>query len=477
LTGSTDQSDCTDPFELIHNTDGSVNLVRNGITLHSRHNPEREAKRFAISVSDQLHQRNIKSKSILLIGVGWGYHIPYICKLCSECTIYIFEPIPEILKILKESGRIEALHLSNLVWIDNPDAVNHLHPLTMVLPVYGRIFRRRLASILSPSGGIDTTTASRFARIWFRNFFKRVSDRKGLPYLVRIDHDSPTPPAALYCGAGPHLIDEIAPLIQSNRHPIFLIASDTALAPLQAAGLHPDIVISMDAGYGTYEHLNAFLKSRNSPNGLPGDTPFLTWTGGPASLETLNANILLYPTTFPLDQLIEPLVRQPAWINPSRNQAGIALHIAARAGCAKLFTAGADFVASDGADTHTGGTGYTLYAMKRLDRTHPLEGYRVRGYGRHLTEKNRSARTGLNDLSTELHIPVLPVSKNGDDFILSSRGDDLNIRFLVNEIPTGQIREYILHNIDRIDYRTIEDSGVRGAEAFIHRYRRIMDRN
>lgn len=79
-------------YELQPSRNGLTVPVINGVYLHSIYNPVKEAEAFA-----KTNERNIKlKKNILILGLGFGYHVEEIAKLArifhKEYNIVVLEP-------------------------------------------------------------------------------------------------------------------------------------------------------------------------------------------------------------------------------------------------------------------------------------------------------------------------------------------------------------------------------------------------
>jgi len=273
----------------------------------------------------------------------------------------------------------------------------------VVLPSLLRLWPEILQDLLQPEN-TDRSSTDRFFRRWTFNFFGKILEKNTLP-LIRSLHSEHH--GCLFCGAGPGLLDDLKP-IQKNLHKMLIISSDTALAPLLANQIVPDLILSIDAGRGTEYHFSAAQKLKKIP--FPSSIPVLSWLPGPSVLDDFFSDIIYYPSSFPFDQVLCEYAKLDFWENPSRNLAGLALILAGLAGFASLYTAGADFKAKN-QQSHIRGSGYTYYALQRVNRTCSLEMYRPGGYSDRLTQKNKTALEGLMDLSVKLGIKVLPLSE------------------------------------------------------------------
>ncbi|MCR9141999.1 MAG: hypothetical protein NXI24_07085 [bacterium] len=275
------------------------------------------------------------------------------------------------------------------------------------------------------AGQVDRATGGRFLRQWTRNALIRLrgdSKNQNAPFefinpdgILKTETDAADPGEVLYCGAGPGLPVDLGldpfvsngatqtqtlqerrrERVQELRRNYFIVAADTALAPLLHAGLEPDLAISIDSGPGTYFHLVA--AARVAGPGFSGFSfPVLTNLAGPRCLSLFFERRIYYRTSTPLDQWLAlgPLGGIGELSNPTRNALGIALHIARLLGSKVLRTAGSD-LQSAGRQTHVSGTGYTEYARLGVQRRFSLEMYQPGGYAR---RDGKQERTQKNEL-------------------------------------------------------------------------------
>ena len=286
-------------------------------------------------------------------------------------------------------------------------------------PQYMRLFSDLETRLLQRirSSDLDASTTGRFFRQWTRNFLALIQSKKSITFLKGLRF-SVKPDAVLFCGAGPNLIDDLQKNEQafaSENRNLFIVAADSAVAPLLARNIRPDLIISVDSGPGTAYHFRAvdrLIKNRHKWS-LPLDIPVLSWSAGPRLLELYFKEVYYYRSSFPFDQLLGagPLKDIQEWRNLSRNTAGIALLAGALVGMKCFYTAGADFCSIND-QSHIRGTGYTIYSIESQNRIHPVEMYRPGGYGKKPIAKNRVALNGLLKMAEDLEIEIKPLKSN-----------------------------------------------------------------
>lgn len=90
-------------IELQSSRDGYCVPVINGIYLHSIYNPIKEAETFAQNNSNALASKN----NILILGLGFGYHIEEVAKLTAQYhqkyKIIVIEPNQDLVNLFKSN--------------------------------------------------------------------------------------------------------------------------------------------------------------------------------------------------------------------------------------------------------------------------------------------------------------------------------------------------------------------------------------
>ncbi|HOX18810.1 MAG TPA: DUF115 domain-containing protein, partial [Spirochaetales bacterium] len=101
---------------------------------------------------------------------------------------------------------------------------------------------------------VNERTLRRFGRLWVRNLARNAAEpgrRRGIAGLAGAFAGFP----ALVLAAGPTL-DEVLPLLPELRERALVIAVDTALPSLAAAGIESDFVVVADPQYWNARHLD-----------------------------------------------------------------------------------------------------------------------------------------------------------------------------------------------------------------------------
>ena len=199
-------------LQLCSNQDASFNFSHAAGFLHSRHAPQKEARRFADEICAQVNEELSKLDSIaseaslrgppppqaalnvVVIGVGWGYLIEELSAINSQSAseteraveFFFYEPIPEVYQTLKSQGRLKVLENLNVKLSKDLRALRQelqkkdkTQILFHISPSYKRLFPQLLSEVsnsFKQAGSIveqvDQNTAKHFLRQWTRNAFR-----------------------------------------------------------------------------------------------------------------------------------------------------------------------------------------------------------------------------------------------------------------------------------------------------------------
>jgi hypothetical protein len=207
------------------------NIDDKGFYLHSRYNPENEAKVLIDKYKDEIEE----DSHVIFIGIGLGYHIKEFSESYSEAKISIYEPFEEILE--EAMSRINLTHLksnhlkiistgneykklieavssgytNSTVFIELPSYKNHLSKY------YENFLKELKEGIHSTRRSIHTNLS--FQKRWIVNSFANFSQVINTPNILMQDEDMFKDKTAIVVAAGPSLNDEIENLrfIKENK--------------------------------------------------------------------------------------------------------------------------------------------------------------------------------------------------------------------------------------------------------------------
>lgn len=350
--------------------------------FHSARNPEAEARRIVAQIRKELPEQS----SLILIGLGSGFIISELLR--ENIDFILFEPVKGLIEILRQHNRLpEELHVRSSNQLQQTLESMHNNGRSVyifVLPVYRRLFPEIIPAIDQllvkhqkhdplPGQSVDERTIKRFSKRWFRNFMIRANHCSEVRFLTGLRSEYK---AMLFCGAGPTLLDDLRKLPLSPGE-VLIIAADSAVSPVILSGIEPDIILSIDAGYGTGFHFSdvpAEINPRTSEN-----IHVLNWMSG-----FRFQNSIFFRTNYPIEQILSfrpdgPLYNLPLFENPLRNVTGHAINLARLAGIKQIYAAGTNFRSIQG-QSHSPSTGYCSYIRNKCHRTLNHETYMSRNF-------------------------------------------------------------------------------------------------
>lgn len=217
-----------------------------GLRLHSR-NPETETLRQWEGLA------LAKGQTVFFVGAGLGYLVEKALRF--ECRVIWVES--NALILAAALNRCDYTQYKDQLHILIPplsrDTLDTLLSGSAVeeLAVY---VHRPTATALKGSytlieqwtlrRSVNQATMARFDREWARNLILNWSILEEARPVARLFSRYPGQ-TALICAAGPSLSDDL-PVIAAHRQRFFLIAVDTALSVVCAAGMDPDLVVTVD---------------------------------------------------------------------------------------------------------------------------------------------------------------------------------------------------------------------------------------
>ncbi|MGP1459454.1 MAG: 6-hydroxymethylpterin diphosphokinase MptE-like protein [Treponema sp.] len=234
---------------------GSKICSEDGIPLHSKYNPEREAQQFADSA-----ETDFLPSCVLVTEPALSYCVPPLRKKFSGAKIYA-------VRYCKDFTETDAL-FDGTFYLDATDGSAHLEnalfsvmgdealcscrflswiPAAKLFPAHDEAAWRAFKNAVTKAR-MSLVTHSHFAKRWFKNALLLCTAAQKTA-AVQGGRQS-----VVIAASGTSLFQSLAPL-KKFRASYFLIALSSALSPLLAAGLEPDLVISTDGGYWAKRHL------------------------------------------------------------------------------------------------------------------------------------------------------------------------------------------------------------------------------
>ncbi|MCD4650288.1 MAG: glycosyltransferase [Candidatus Cloacimonetes bacterium] len=113
--------------------------VINGVTIHSRYDPEKEGVKLATPLLEE-----VTSTTLVVFGFGFGYHIRPL--LDSYENILVYEPCPELLQIVREQPECREVLKRVAIFDDFSKVSPPENPAQMALVPLKRIFSQQYAA-------------------------------------------------------------------------------------------------------------------------------------------------------------------------------------------------------------------------------------------------------------------------------------------------------------------------------------------
>jgi hypothetical protein len=220
-------------------------------------------------------------------------------------------------------------------------------------------FHRAARCIQEVIGAVadDYTVQATFGQKWF------VNTLANLPAAERSVGAVAPVNRAIITGAGPSLERQLQHLSELRRDAL-LIASDTSLPALLAAGFRPDLVISIDCQQISYHH---FLQ------GIPPNIPLVLDLASPAVLTRLTPEVLFFSSGHPFSRYVSRRWRQfPVLDTSGGNVSHAAVSLARHLGAREILLLGIDFSYPEGKAYSRGTYLYPLFRSWE-SRLQPLE--------------------------------------------------------------------------------------------------------
>lgn len=237
--------------EIAKNGEETLNI--NGVYIHSKYNPTKEAKNLA----DKYYK---KQHTHIILGYGLGYFVRELINKCSANEkIIVVEAILEKIddfnlnvNFIKESSRENILkQLNKLIKFD--EKIN-----VIISPNYDRIDKEMTRNLLQATKDkimgdrVIEKTFYAYENYWHKNYIrnlKYVTKDESLTNLHNVYCNTPIVIAA----GGPSLMKQL-PLLKKYRKNILLISAGSTISSLMKEGIEPDYALTIDGAPFNYEN-------------------------------------------------------------------------------------------------------------------------------------------------------------------------------------------------------------------------------
>lgn len=240
-------------------------LAINGSFVHSKYNPQEEARR--ILVSDFFQTAEVQSRCIFA-GLGLGYLASQYIERFPSAEAVIVEADSNVFICFLASRRLDSFfrhrRLSLLIGIQPEEAASFLastgwnNTILFKAPIFAEAYRQWYKTFFTllernkMKNSINAKTLERFGTLWLKNTVKNL----GLlcsTAKVGCFKNAFSDAAAVVLAGGPSLTAHLE-IVKKSSKGFIIIAVDTAMRACLRAGVTPDFILSFDPQYWNYLH-------------------------------------------------------------------------------------------------------------------------------------------------------------------------------------------------------------------------------
>jgi len=357
-----------------HTKSGDLTVIVDGIVLHSRFDPVREAEKLAATVP-----RN--AAIVVLGGLGLGYVAEALMRSAPDRILVIAEAdetLPHKLVAVRdispllENPKVSILaggnprNISSLLSGGPVGSAIHLiqwQPSAKINPEWYNELRLVVVET-ARRRQVNSHTLDRFGRLWVRNLAVNVSRLHEALSLEPWRESFASIPALVLAG-GPSL-EYVLPYLRQLSESHLLITVDTALPAVIQQAIYPDIVAAIDPQYWNTRHLDRCGENSDKVLILAESATH------PGVFKRLKGRPWLTRTRFPLGTVLEDAAGIEGELNAGGSVATAAWDIAIYLGCDPITIAGLD-LGFPGGQTHYAGSLLRERPHVFSHRTQPAE--------------------------------------------------------------------------------------------------------
>jgi len=329
--------------------------------MHSRFDPVFEGRRIAGTANGGF---------LIVFGLGGGYHLKPLLESEALSILLIVEQDMSLVRGLLENFDFTYLFSDSRVNLLVDCSSRQL--LNFVLDNYLPILHGSLGAIsLSPRVNLnptwffahvnalraihetlsrDFTVQSRFGQRWFINTLSNLSRSE------EVNNELLPTSSLLITAAGPSLHGQMGEIRKRHRGGTKLLATDTSLPHLILNGINPDIVLSIDCQFFSYQH---FLR------GVPEGSILVLDIATPSVLGRLTDKVIFFSSRHPFSLYLNKYYRAlPTLDLTGGNVTQAAISLAQKIGVRQVLLFGADFSYPRGEPYAKGTYIYPLFQSK-----------------------------------------------------------------------------------------------------------------
>ncbi len=351
-----------------------------GRLLHSRYDPEGEARKSAAALASS------GADTLVVLGPGLFYSAEAALRELPEARVVAACADPAFLSACLDlrdlGGLLSDDRLSilaggapeGLLWIFERLGTRKVRVLESKAEAelypewYGRA--KAILARWEAKETINTATLRRFGRLWVRNLARNLDEIPRHPGVAGLEGRFEGIPAVV-AAAGPGL-DEVLPLLSVLRDRAVLVCVDTALRSVLRAGIEPDFLVVVDPQYWNARHLDRCRAPRSVLV-----TEAAVW---PSILRIPFASVRLCASLYPLGTFAEGRAGgSKGRLGAGGSVATTAWDFARVLGCRPIYMAGLD-LGFPGGRTHARASRFEQKALAEGRRLRPPSTYLYEAY-------------------------------------------------------------------------------------------------
>ena len=245
--------------------DCTPTLAVNGSFVHSKYNPQEEARRI---LDSEFFQTAEAQSRCIFTGLGLGYLASQYIARFPAAEAVIIEADMNIFLCCLAARRLDSFfrhrHLSLLIGIQPEEAASFLastgwnSKILFKAPVSAEAYKSWYGTFFTllernkMKNSINAKTLERFGTLWLKNTVKNLGMLCTTAKIGCFKNAFPDAVAVVLAG-GPSLTAHLEQIKKSSKD-FLIIAVDTAMRACLRAGITPDFILSFDPQYWNYLH-------------------------------------------------------------------------------------------------------------------------------------------------------------------------------------------------------------------------------
>ena len=359
-------------IEIMTTPSGAPTARRDGVFLHGRHDPARDA--------DGQVKREIDAActAVIAVGFGLGYGPEAARRAFPSRPLLVVEPDAQVfgaamgcrdLRRFIEDPSVR-LHVGmpaeslpavlETLPLARPGFLR-LRPALHARPTLYRASEETIQSWLLRRD-INVNTLNRFGRLWVRNLCRNMGEFLRCPGVAALHGIFEGLPALVVAG-GPTL-DAIAPRLAELRQRMLVVSVNTPLRACREQGVEPDFTTVVDPQYWASRSLDWTL----ARDGVLVAEP----SASPRVFRRDEERFFLCSSLFPLGETLETAVGEKGKLGAGGSVSTSAWDLARLLGARPLYSAGLD-LGFPGNRTHCRGAYTEAMWLSQADRFSPME--------------------------------------------------------------------------------------------------------